>query len=90
MSRKKPTPPTSVFSRSCGGKKDIGGCDMTTAWASIPSTVHTKNRPRDWRRAAAWLRKVADWWDYLADEEEMKRTQPRRLRLIVCDRGEGQ
>jgi hypothetical protein len=29
----------------------------------LPIANRITGQPREWRRAAAWLRKVADWWD---------------------------
>jgi hypothetical protein len=29
-------------------------------------------QPREWRKAAKWLRQVADWWEWLADKQEAK------------------
>jgi hypothetical protein len=55
----------------------------------VPIAEGIARQPREWRRAAAWLRRVADWWDYLADEQEMMETRPLRRRLIVCEREEG-
>ena len=55
----------------------------------VPLANGIARQPRDWRRAAAWLRKVAYWWEFLADEQEMKQTRPVRRRLIVCEREEG-
>lgn len=43
------------------------------AWIDVPIASRGITRqPREWRRAAAWLRKVADWWEFLADEQEAK------------------
>jgi hypothetical protein len=39
----------------------------------LPIASRITGQPREWRRAAAWLRKVADWWDYLADQQEAAR-----------------
>ena len=36
----------------------------------LPIANSITGQPREWRRAAAWLRQVADWWDYLADQQE--------------------
>ena len=47
------------------------------------------SQPREWRRAAAWLRRVADWWEFLADEQESRQTRPIRRRLIVRVKEEG-
>ena len=54
----------------------------------VPLADRITRQPREWRRAAAWLRRVADWWEWLADEQEMKQTRPLRRRLIVCERKE--
>jgi len=36
----------------------------------LPVATHIDKQPREWRKAAKWLRQVADWWDYLADKQE--------------------
>jgi hypothetical protein len=38
----------------------------------LPVATRITRQPREWRRAAAWLRQVADWWDWLADQEERR------------------
>ena len=38
----------------------------------VPIANGISKQPRDWRRAAAWLRRVADWWEFLADQQEAK------------------
>ena len=38
----------------------------------VPIADGIAKQPREWRRAAAWLRRVADWWDWLADQQEAK------------------
>jgi len=38
----------------------------------LPIASRITGQPREWRRAAAWLRKVADWWEYLADKQERR------------------
>lgn len=38
----------------------------------MPIADGIKSLPREWRRAAAWLRRVTEWWDYLADQQEAK------------------
>ena len=38
----------------------------------LPVATRIADQPREWRRAAAWLRQVADWWDYLADKRERR------------------
>ena len=50
----------------------------------VPLADRITRQPREWRRAAAWLRRVADWWDYLADQQEMRQARPWR-RLWVCE-----
>ena len=55
----------------------------------VPIADGIASQPREWRRAAAWLRKVADWWEWLADQQEMKQTRPLRRRLWVCAKEEG-
>jgi hypothetical protein len=39
----------------------------------VPIADGITGQPREWRRAAAWLRQVADWWDFLADQQEAAR-----------------
>jgi hypothetical protein len=39
-------------------------------WFEVPIANRITGQPREWRKAAAWLRQVADWWDYLADKQE--------------------
>ena len=67
----------------------IGELHRLGAWIDVPIADGIARQPREWRRAAAWLRKVADWWDHLADQQEMKQTRPIRRRLIVCQKEEG-
>ena len=55
------------------------------ASVQVPIADGIARQPREWRRAAAWLRRVADWWDWLADEQEMRQTRPVRRRLWVCE-----
>ena len=38
----------------------------------VPIANGITRQPREWRRAAAWLRRVADWWEFLADQQEAK------------------
>ena len=38
----------------------------------VPIANGIARQPREWRRAAAWLKRVADWWDYLADQQDAK------------------
>lgn len=57
----------------------------------VASANGIARQPSEWRRAAAWLRRVADWWDYLADHQESTETPPVRRRLWVCEaKEEGQ
>jgi hypothetical protein len=44
--------------------------DRMGGWFEVPIATRITGQPREWRRAAAWLRQVADWWDYLADKQE--------------------
>jgi hypothetical protein len=39
----------------------------------LPIANSITGQPREWRKAAKWLRQVADWWDYLADKQEAAR-----------------
>ena len=41
-------------------------------WVNVPVADGIDRQPREWRRAAAWLRKVADWWEFLADQQERR------------------
>jgi hypothetical protein len=42
------------------------------AWIDVPIANGIARQPREWRRAAAWLRRVADWWEFLADQQAAK------------------
>ena len=42
------------------------------ASVEVPFADGISKQPREWRRAAAWLRRVADWWEFLADQQEAK------------------
>ena len=66
-----------------------GEAEPMEVWLWVPIANGITRQPREWRRAAAWLRRVADWWDWLADEQEMKQTRPIRRRLFVCVKEEG-
>ena len=55
------------------------------ASVEVPVGNGIARQPREWRRAAAWLRRVADWWEFLADEQEMRQARPLRRRLLVCE-----
>ena len=66
-----------------------GEAQPMEASVEVPIGNGIARQPREWRRAAAWLRRVADWWDYLADEQEMKQSRPVRRRLWVCVKEEG-
>jgi hypothetical protein len=50
-----------------------GEAQPLEASVEVPIANGIKNQPREWRRAAAWLRQVADWWDFLADQQEAAR-----------------
>ena len=67
----------------------IGELHRLGAWIDVPIADGIARQPREWRRAAAWLRRVADWWDFLADQQELRQTRPIRRRLIVCEKEEG-
>jgi hypothetical protein len=41
-------------------------------WCNVPIASSIARQPREWRRAAAWLRRVADWWEFLADQQAAK------------------
>jgi hypothetical protein len=66
-----------------------GEAQPLEASVEVPIANSITGQPREWRRAAAWLRRVADWWDFLADQQEMMQSRPMRRRLIVCERKEG-
>jgi len=66
-----------------------GECQPLEASVEVPIANSITGQPREWRRAASWLMQVADWWDYLADQQEMQQARPMRRRLIVCERKEG-
>jgi len=38
----------------------------------LPVASRIDKQPREWRKAAAWLRQVADWWEHLADKQERR------------------
>jgi hypothetical protein len=65
-----------------------GECQPLEVSVEVPIANSITGQPREWRRAAAWLRQVAAWWDWLADEQEMRQARPMRRRLIVCERQE--
>ena len=67
----------------------LGEAQPLEVWLWVPIAINVDSQPREWRRAAAWLRRVADWWEFLADQQEMKQTPPVRRRLIVCEREDG-
>ena len=69
--------------------RTVGELHRLGAWIDVPIADGIARQPREWRRAAAWLRRVADWWDYLADAQEMKQNPPVRRRLWVCEKEEG-
>ena len=69
--------------------RTVGELHRLGAWIDVPIANGIACQPREWRRAAAWLRRVADWWDHLADQQELKQQRPVRRRLIVCERKEG-
>jgi hypothetical protein len=50
-----------------------GEAQTLEASVEVPIADGIDRQPREWRRAAAWLRQVADWWDYLADKQEAAR-----------------
>jgi hypothetical protein len=50
----------------------IGEIHRLGAWIDVPIATRITDQPREWRRAAAWLRQVADWWDHLADQQERR------------------
>ena len=51
----------------------LGELHRMGAWIEVPIADGITRQPREWRRAAEWLRRVADWWDYLADKQEAAR-----------------
>jgi hypothetical protein len=38
----------------------------------LPIANSITGQPREWRKAANWLRQVADWWEFLADQQERR------------------
>jgi hypothetical protein len=50
-----------------------GEAQPLEASVEVPIANRITGQPREWRRAAAWLRQVADWWDFLADQQEAAR-----------------
>ncbi len=50
-----------------------GEAQPLEAAVKVPIADGIARQPREWRRAAAWLRQVADWWDWLADQQEAAR-----------------
>jgi hypothetical protein len=50
-----------------------GEAQPLEASVEVPIANGITGQPREWRRAAAWLRKVADGWDFLADKQEAAR-----------------
>jgi hypothetical protein len=42
------------------------------ASVEVPIADGIDKQPREWRRAADWLRQVADWWEWLADQQERR------------------
>ena len=65
-----------------------GEAQPMEASVEVPIANSITGQPQEWRRAAAWLRQVADWWDWLADQQEMQQARPMRRRLFVCERQE--
>ena len=61
----------------------LGEAQPLEVWLWVPIAVNVARQPREWRRAAAWLRRVADWWDYLANQQELEQQRPIRRRLWV-------
>lgn len=52
----------------CGGEGWlVCGRSYVDACVGLGTDVPT---PRQYRRAAAWMRRVADWYDYLATKKE--------------------
>ena len=47
-----------------------GEAQPLEASVEVPIADGIDRQPREWRKAAKWLRKVADWWDFLADKQE--------------------
>jgi hypothetical protein len=47
-----------------------GEAQPLEASVEVPIADGIKGQPQEWRKAAKWLRQVADWWDYLADQQE--------------------
>jgi hypothetical protein len=47
-----------------------GECQPLEVSVEVPIADGITGQPCEWRRAAAWLRQVADWWEFLADQQE--------------------
>jgi hypothetical protein len=50
-----------------------GEAQPLEASVEVPIADGIKGQPREWRKAAKWLRQVADWWEFLADQQEAAR-----------------
>jgi hypothetical protein len=50
-----------------------GEAQTLEASVEVPIANSITGQPREWRKAAKWLRQVADWWDFLADQQEAAR-----------------
>ena len=50
-----------------------GEAQPLEASVEVPIADGIERQPREWRKAAKWLRQVADWWDFLADQQEAAR-----------------
>ena len=53
--------------------RTLGELHRLGAWIDVPISGGIARQPREWRKAAKWLRRVADWWEFLADQQEAAR-----------------
>jgi hypothetical protein len=49
-----------------------GEAQPLEASVEVPIARSIDHQPREWRRAAKWLRRVADWWEWMADQQERR------------------
>jgi hypothetical protein len=49
-----------------------GAVDPMDIFFRLPIASRITGQPREWRRAAKWLRQGADWWEWLADQQERR------------------
>ena len=64
----KPRKPAPIRSR--GRNRSV--VDNDEVWVQVPVPDRYKDWPKEYRRVAAWLRKAADWFDYLAEKNAVE------------------